>query len=356
MPDRNTGGDLVRIAIVGGGLAGAMLAWRLTRPPNRIHTELFVGAGRDRVDATGASGGLVRGFEADPELSADAADSLAELVASPMLRSWARFREVGSVFAVRPGGDPGPSLAVVEATLPGSARLCGPLDLPSVHPLRRLADAVICVVEPRAGYLSPQALRNAALRQSVGDGAVIRPDTVRTVTAVPTVALGDGTTLHFDAVVLAAGPWTPAILVRSGLPAVELRTGQIQYVVRHVRLPGVGAFVEESSGLYGRSAEPAGFLLGLPCERADADPDTVCADAELTVRVLERATEILGPRPTGGPPDRVVTAVDCYTDPPGLRLRSVQPRSGLYTFSGGSGRSAKTVLAASRAAAALLAC
>jgi hypothetical protein len=62
-----------------------------------------------------------------------------------------------------------------------------------------------------------------------------------------------------------------------------------------------------------------------------------------------------GPALTGSAADRVVAAVDCFSDPAGLRLRRVQEDACLLTFTGGSGASAKTALAASRAAAAALA-
>jgi len=59
------------------------------------------------------------------------------------------------------------------------------------------------------------------------------------------------------------------------------------------------------------------------------------------------------PRLRLGPVVRRAGAADCYTEPAVLTLRTVA--EGVYAFSGGSGGSAKTALAASaRAAAELL--
>jgi glycine/D-amino acid oxidase-like deaminating enzyme len=321
----------MHLAIVGGGLAGVLLAWRLTRSPHRLRPELYISEPRFGTDATGASGGLIRGFEADPAQCFTAAESLAELLASPVLQAWAGYREVGSVYALRAGTDPGALLMTVAGAVPGSVCLATPSDLVESHPLRQLPGSVVCVIERRAGFLSPECLRTSVLRE-LANGLTIHRDTVDSVMPDPGVRLE-----------------------RSDLPTRGLRTRQIQYVACSARLPGVGAFVDETSGLYGRPGQPGTVLLGLPCDRWDTEPDAVRPDVDVTARILEQAAVLFGTALTSASPDRVVAALDCYTDPPALRLRSVLPDSPLYTFTGGSGASAKTVLAASRSAAAALA-
>src|SRR5262245_47839856 len=73
------GGAMLTVAVVGGGIAGAMLAWRLRQAAaRRVAPHLFTGGPRVRIDASTASDGIVRGFETDPGLCRYAADSLAE--------------------------------------------------------------------------------------------------------------------------------------------------------------------------------------------------------------------------------------------------------------------------------------
>jgi glycine/D-amino acid oxidase-like deaminating enzyme len=75
-------------------------------------------------------------------------------------------------------------------------------------------------------------------------------------------------------VVLATAAWTPGLLsgtVLSERRAVRSRSIQVE----HLRAPGAGllpALVDPTTGLYGRPAED-GFLLGLPTDAWDADPD-----------------------------------------------------------------------------------
>jgi glycine/D-amino acid oxidase-like deaminating enzyme len=75
-----SGGGPEHIAVIGGGLAGALLAWRLRKRGGRRTTDLYVGDQARPADATEASGGLIRGFETDPVGCASAAASLAELL------------------------------------------------------------------------------------------------------------------------------------------------------------------------------------------------------------------------------------------------------------------------------------
>jgi len=54
-----------RIAVIGGGIAGAMLAWRLTDHRDDVEVHLYTGAPARRFDASSASGGLIRAFETE---------------------------------------------------------------------------------------------------------------------------------------------------------------------------------------------------------------------------------------------------------------------------------------------------
>jgi glycine/D-amino acid oxidase-like deaminating enzyme len=342
----------MRVAVVGGGLAGALLAWRLCRASERVAVEVFAAlpAGGD---ATGASGGLVRGFELGPQACRLAADSLAELRADAMLRESAAYQEVGSVYLLPPGSDPTEPVRLVGERLPGSLALLTGADLRAAYPFRGLPAGTVAVAERRAGYLSPAALRTAALSWLASPA---RRVPVEVLDPAPALRLADGTTHGYDAVVLAAGAWTPAVLAASGLATGALRTKQIQYSVYPARLP-LGAFVDDTTGLYGRPAGDGAFLLGLPCDRWDVEPASVRPDAALVERVAVEAHVRLGAPVPRARPQRTVASFDCYADPPGLALRTVVPGAALFTFTGGSGGAAKTVLAASRAAAtALLGC
>jgi glycine/D-amino acid oxidase-like deaminating enzyme len=322
----------MRVVIVGAGVAAAVLGWRLRERGAEV---VLVGAGGPRDDATAASGGLVRGFEPDPAAAELAAASLAELRGDPALAEACGYTRTGSVYVLpdhqRPAHDPGPGAELVDAARAG--RLTG-LKLP--------ADA-IGVHEPDGGHLAPDLLRRHALRRLPG---VVDTPAARVDGRV--VVLRDGWRVGGDAVVVAAGAWTPGLLRVSGLPADGLRTKHIQYAHYRVDGPATAAFVDATSGLYGRPTGPGAMLLGLPSDRWDVPPGSPLVDHGLEAAVARVAAgRGLAARPAPAPP--AVSAVDCYTDPPGLALRPVA--GVVWSYTGGSGGAAKTALAAGRRAA-----
>jgi glycine/D-amino acid oxidase-like deaminating enzyme len=209
------------------------------------------------------------------------------------------------------------------------------------------------VAESRAGYTSPVRLREAVL----ADGAVRRRVSVMQ-TAVTAVTPGErsvgcdlaGERRHYDLVVLAAGGWTAALLRSAGLPASGYRTKSIQYSVYPAGDWCPPSFVDETTGLYGRPTAGGGLLLGLPTGQWDVDPDR----PPITPALHERAAQLARdrfPKLQIGSATRSVGSFDCYSVKPVLALRPVIDGNHLlFTFSGGSGGSVKTALAASHRA------
>ncbi|MHA6757404.1 FAD-dependent oxidoreductase [Streptacidiphilus sp. PAMC 29251] len=342
----------MRIGIVGSGVAGALLAWQLRGSASQVSTDLYVGELRSGYDATGASGGMVRGFDLDLKAGRLASESLAEIRASSILREWTAYQEIGSVYLLPGGSEIGSALEPVDAFLPGSAEVLDQDQL-TAYPFRDLPDGVLGVTERQAGFISPARLRNALLGEltAAGDVALLW-GRVSGVTVSPSVRLASGAEHRYDAVVLATGAWTPRLLRASDLPEAALRTKAIQYTVCTLRLPGLGVFVDDTSGMYGRPLDADTFLLGMPGDHWNIDPDTVSADPVLAEQVVacgrRRFSEEAAAQITAV---RSVTAFDCYHDDPGLALRPIGGGSGLFTFTGGGGGAAKTSFAASRLAA-----
>lgn len=341
----------MRVAIVGGGIAGALLAWRLTAHTQPASLEVFLGARPGPADATGSSGGLVRAYESDPQACRSAAESLAELLGSATLRAWSDYREVGSVYLTRPAMDPTVALDTIEDLLPRSASAASIAELAGRTPFRGLPADTIGIIERNAGYVSPTRLRAAVLAHIAATGVTVHDQAVAGVTATPAIRLADGTQRRFDAVVVAAGAWTARLLAAAGTDTSTLRTKQIQYDVRPGCPTNLGAFVDETSGLYGRPTGDGGLLLGMPSDEWDVDPLAVVPDLDLANRVAVTARTRFGATIGAAPATRTVASFDCYADPPGLILRPTAPGSHLFSFTGGSGGAAKTALSASREAA-----
>ena len=210
------------------------------------------------------------------------------------------------------------------------------------------------VVEGCAGFLSPSRWR-AAMRTDLHTRGGVAVSSA----ALATISTGaHGSVIctaghqrqEYDVAVLAAGAWTPGLLRRNGFEASGFRTKSIQYTVYRVAGPCPPPFVDETTGLYGRPTPDGGLLLGLATEEWDVTPGGRAPTVELHQEAA-RLTRTRLRHLALGSPMAVVNATDCYCDPPALALRPVPDTGGgVWTFTGGSGGSVKTALAASRQA------
>jgi len=348
----------MQVSVLGGGLAGALLAWRLARQPDVDRVSLAPGPARDR-DATAVSGGAVRGYETEAGQRRLALDSLTELLSDARLRDWAGYTETGSCYRPLDTSQLQAQAAEVDAALPGSVRLLsagelrergwadtGEADLEAAG-----ADSgPVAVAERQAGYLDPERLRSRVLADLAGRGNVeLLPDGAVTGLAPGGFSLA-GTDHRADVVVAAAGAWTPALLAAGGWDSAGLRAKAIQYTVFGVADWRPGTFVDEVTGLYGKPSG-VGQLLGLPTQLWDVQPDRRHPDQALSEAVGTLAQRRF-PRLRLAPGGQPVLAPDCYSSDFRLALRPVAGTEGrLCTFTGGSGGAAKTVLAASAQAA-----
>ncbi|GAA3301233.1 FAD-binding oxidoreductase [Dactylosporangium vinaceum] len=309
----------MRIGIIGAGLAGSLLAWRLARAGADV--ELATGPPGLR-DATSVSGGAVRGYDPDPRQRELARDSLAELRDSPVLRRWAAFVPLPSVLFGAAGAG---ALAGLDARVVGVPELTA-LGWAALEP------GTSAVLDTGGGRTDPAALRAAVLADLAA----------RANATVTTRLPGEP-----DVLVYAAGAWTPALLARAGLDALGLRVKAIRYTVHHCQGPLPPIFSD--GALYGIPLGGDLLLAGVATEEwAVAPGDPPARPAVDVARLLRR--RLPGLRP--GPPVRRVDATDCYADPPVLCLREVPGTGGrVLAFTGGSGGAAKTALAASARAA-----
>jgi glycine/D-amino acid oxidase-like deaminating enzyme len=337
----------VRAVILGGGLAGSLLAWRLARVAPDWRIDLIPGLRCD-ADATAASGGAVRAYESHPQQRQLAMASMAELLHSRTLREWADYRRVGSWYLKENGEGLAVELAEIDRTLPGSARLCSGVRLATLGWDGVPAEAV-AVVERDAGYVAPDRFRIAVLKDA--KRVAVCPGAIRSLRFNDNGTIGSER-YEYDLVVLALGAWTGSFLRANGVAAAGYRTKSIQYAVHRVGRWRPPHFVDELTGLFGRPTADGGLLLGLPTRLWDLDPDQPLVTPAL-LHEAARCARHRFPKLRLGPAVKLVGSTDCYaTDSPLLALRPVaEVQHRLFTFSGGAGGSVKTALAASHRAA-----
>jgi len=342
----------MRVCVAGGGISGTLLTWRLAQRPEVERVDLLIGDDGQR-DATELSGGVVRAYERHPEGRRLALQSLAELQSSSVLRAWSQYRETGALY-LRAGEDAlTGELDALEAQLPGSARIATGPELARLG-WAGLPAGAVGVLERRAGYISPSRLRRALVadlttRANVrvlraAAGAVVCVDGGVRVTM-------PGPPRGYDVAVLAAGAWTPRVLDASGLPSIGLRTKAIQSTTYAVSGRRPMPFADETTGLYGKPGADGTLLLGIATAQWDVVPGERPPVRALQASAARIARERM-PWLKLGRALATASASDCYCEPPVLALHRVAGDEGpIWTFTGGSGGSVKTALAASREAA-----
>lgn len=336
----------MEITIVGAGLAGVLLAWRLRDCQAAV--TLVDAPTRWPASASYASGGRVRLFDPDAGIREHAHRSLEQLERDPWTRRSARFRRVPCLY-LRTGGS-----AMGAAWCERMRREDRSAQLATRH---KIAEHVLeldgsatqqhGVWEPDAGQLSPRHLRDAVLRRLAFHHSVrYRPVPAVSVDDRSRVVLADDCVVGSDIVVVAAGTHTGSLLPNGTCP--PMRSKRIQFVHYSGRLPRPLAFVDELTGLYGTTLADGGTLLGLPTD--DWDPRVVSSDQRLAARttsLAHRRLRHLGP----GSVEALVAAADTYcSDHPIHRLRPTSV-PGVITFIGGAGGAAKTLLSTSAQAA-----
>lgn len=187
----------------------------------------------------------------------------------------------------------------------------------------RVPDGTAVVFEPRAGILDPEACVAAYLELARHDGAEIR--TGERLVAWESLAEGvrvrtDRDVIACDALVLAAGPWMPALLADLDLPLVVERVVQHWFrpldaaAVAPERLP---IFIWENSparAWYGFPDTGAGVKVALHHQGAPSDPETV--RREVASAEVEGMAELLRrwlPEAAG---ESLGSAVCLYTNTP----------------------------------------
>jgi glycine/D-amino acid oxidase-like deaminating enzyme len=338
----------MRVCVIGAGVAGALLGWRLAQLPALEQVVLAPGPAAP-LDATSVSGGAVRAFEISAVQRRLAIDSMAELVSDPRLRDWAGFVECGSLYLPADTSTLPVAITEIEAGLPGSVSLLDAAELAG-RGWAGLDSSVIGLLEARAGYLSPQRLRQSALADLAQRGRVrlLASGEITDLQANEFNLAGERH--RYDLVVLAAGAWTVPMLRQYRYPASGLRTKRIQYTVHRASGAPTTTFVDDLTDLFGKPT-PDGVLLGLPTDAWDVAPAGGTPDLELSRAAAELAARRL-PGLRLHSAATPVTAVDCYAEDGTLSLRPVEGTDDrLFSFTGGTGSAAKTVLAASRRAA-----
>ncbi|GAB2514093.1 NAD(P)/FAD-dependent oxidoreductase [Nocardia heshunensis] len=348
--------------IIGGGLEGLAIAWSLAE---RGATDVLVLERNTLCSGmTGKSSGVVRCHYGVPVLAAMSWWSVPFFEnARDILGDDLGFRQCGYVVGVGADNvDPLKANVAMQQELGIAVEFIGAAEMAELWPGLRLDDFAAFAYEPRGGrgeaYLTGMAF-GAAAREL---GVRIRQQTevvalLERSGRVVGARLADGTEVHADTVVVAAGPWTPALTAPIGVEVpVKAQRAQLILVDQGAPLAPVPVLSDLASLQY-LCREPNGELLAGNSDHAlpeYVDPDDFVNRADdsavekVIARLGHRLPEMPDPRVTG-------SYVGAYDVTPDYNpIIGPAPIPGLFLATGFSGHGFKISPAVGRLAADLL--
>ena len=360
MTSRTT--DTAEVVVVGGGLEGCAAAWALTQ---RGVTDVVV-VERDTVASggTGKSSGVVRCHYGVSSLAAMATRSLDVFEnAADLLGGDVGFHQTGYVVGV--GQD---DVAALHASMAGQRAVgvrtesIGHRDVAALWPTADLEPFAAFAWEARGGYGDAYqtahafagAARRAGVRLRQGSAVIALRTTGERVVGVE---LADGTTIDAAHVVLAAGPWSVALLGAHGIELpITVHREQIVLVDPGQPIGHVPVFSDLVSLQYIRPEGSGQLLFGNSDLSAldPADPDNYPNRADGSF--LEMAVDKVGSRLPGlANPAIASTYSGCYDVTPDFNpVVSETSLEGLVVAAGFSGHGFKISPAVGRLVADLV--
>jgi glycine/D-amino acid oxidase-like deaminating enzyme len=283
------GADL-EVAVVGAGAVGATAAYDLAS--DGADVTLY---DRETVasDATGRAAGICYDAFADgldAEIAGDAIERFRALsgddtfpfVECPYV--WlAREGDADRADAVRDQVRRMQDNDIVAFELDGDA-------LADRFPALRTDDVAVAGIAGAAGYTDPAEYTACLAAAATGAGATLETNTPVTVQTDPArVVRPDGEIHEVDAVLVAAGARTKALLADAGIP-LAVKPYRVQALVADGDLAEPMCY--DATGDFYLRPHGDGFLAGDGTEEREADPDAYDRDADPTFAddLLERVT------------------------------------------------------------------
>ncbi|MGQ4599790.1 FAD-dependent oxidoreductase [Nocardia sp. R6R-6] len=336
--------------IVGGGLEGLAIAWSLA---DRGETDVVVlERGTLCSGMTGKSSGVVRCHYGAPSLAAMSwygNDVFAR--AGEILDDDLGFQQCGYVVGVAANNiEPLRANVAMMQGVGVDVQLIDHDTMGSLWPGLNLEDFAAFAYEPRGG-------RGEAYLAGMGFAAAARKRGVRIRQSTPVasllqhasgtvygVVLADGTEIHSETVILAAGPWTSALAAGAGVELdIKAQRAQLVLIDQGVPTPVVPV-LSDLSGLAYICREPNGELLVGNSDHSAPeyiDPDHYANRADEST--IEKVVGKLGHRLPDMPDPRVTSSyAGAYDVTPDYNpIIGPAPVDGLFLAAGFSGHGYK---------------
>ncbi|KAB1185375.1 MULTISPECIES: FAD-binding oxidoreductase [Haloferax] len=279
---------MTHVTIIGAGAIGVSAAYHLTGQGIDVSV---VDKGHVAGETTGKAGGLVFRQLHEP------ADVRAMGYSIDFFRDLSEednhftYHEVGFLRTGTERERPAFEREVAMQRREGAdVRLVEPAEIRDIYPTLSLDGVTVGTYASEDGYADPHTFTTTLLAAAQECGVDYRPGTMVTdidVSSTPTVETESGT-IRTDVVVIAAGPWSHHV---AALADVELpvKPYRAQALVTTPVDFEIGTVYDAHEGVYFRSEQSGGLLVGDGTEEVESDPDgyTQTADFEFLVETSD---------------------------------------------------------------------
>lgn len=341
-----TGG--AEVLVVGGGIEGLSIAWALTC--QGVNDVLVLERSMLASAGTGKSSGIVRCHYGVPSLAAMAWRGVAlfeqalEVLGSPI-----GFEQIGYVVGVGARNvQPFEASIAAQQELGVDTQIIAADRVAELCPQIDLDDFAAFAYEPRGGYGDAYSTAMAYADAARRGGATIKQscavsDLLADHGRIVGVRTKAGEVIGADAVVVAAGPWSPALLTPIGIDLpIAVHREPILLVDPGESPLDVPVFSDLVLLHYVRPERSGALLLGNSDlgVLSPADPDRYSNTADDDT--IERAIGKFARRFPGLEPALVSTYAGCYDVTPDFNpVMSPTPVDGLFVAAGFSGHGFK---------------
>ncbi|QCS43820.1 FAD-binding oxidoreductase [Natrinema versiforme] len=283
--DRGAG---LEVAVVGAGAVGATAAYDLAREGADV---TLYDRGTVANDASGRAAGICYDAFADgldAEIAGDAIERFRALSGDETFP----FVECPYVWLARDGdADRADDIREQVRRMQDNEIVAFEMDADALadrFPALRTDDIAVAGIAGGAGYTDPAAYTACLAAAATGSGATLETETPVEVRTDPArVVHPDGEVREVDAVLVAAGAHTKALLADAGI-SLAMKPYRVQALVADGDLAEPMCY--DASGDFYLRPHADGFLAGDGTEEREADPDAYDRDADPTFAddLLER--------------------------------------------------------------------
>ncbi|KAB1190568.1 FAD-dependent oxidoreductase [Haloferax sp. MBLA0076] len=287
---------MTHATIIGAGAVGVSAAHHLAERGIEV---TLVDKGHAAGETTGKAGGLVfcqLHEPADVRAMGYSIDFFRDLSAA---ENHFTYHEVGFL---RTGTEREHSAFEREVSMQqnegANVRLVDPPEISEIYPTLSLDGVTVGTYAPGDGYADPHTFTTTLLDEARAKGVTYRPGTKVTdidVSDTPTVETEAGP-IQTDTVVIAAGPWSRRVAALTGVD-LPVKPYRAQALVTTPVAFDIGTVYDAHEGVYFRSEQRGGLLVGDGTEEVESDPDgyTQTADFDFLVEtsdVVERCLPV----------------------------------------------------------------